>query len=155
MVLTSVSKQPVFDGLYSLAACVGARDANPPAWLKLPAPTSVRVRLCRAGGGGQPPRERHQDAVIRPHRVRSAHDPRARRQLQGERALLASCFHLGSLHGNTQCFLSVQAMARDEKNYYQDTPKQIRRKVAEYKRCHPEQFNAFLESLGVPRPMGL
>lgn len=56
---------------------------------------------------------------------------------------------------NTHCFLSLQAMARDEKNYYQDTPKQIRRKVAEYKRCHPEQFSAFVEALGVPRPTGL
>lgn len=67
----------------------------------------------------------------------------------------ASCFHRGSLRLNTRCLPSVQAMARDEKNYYQDTPKQIRRKVAEYKRCHTDQFNAFLESLGVPRPMGL
>lgn len=51
--------------------------------------------------------------------------------------------------------LLLQAMARDEKNYYQDTPKQIRRKVREYKRCHPEPFNAFVESLGLPRPMDL
>lgn len=55
----------------------------------------------------------------------------------------------------TKSFLSLQAMARDEKNYYQDTPKQIRRKVTEYRRCHPEQFNTFVESLGLSRPMDL
>lgn len=44
----------------------------------------------RAGGGGQPPGERHQDAVVRSDRVRPAHDPRARRQLQGERRLPGS-----------------------------------------------------------------
>lgn len=46
-----------------------------------------------------------------------------------------------------------QAMARDEKNYYQDTPKQIKRKINEYKRFHPEHYSAFMESLGVPQPM--
>ncbi|XP_056302777.1 nucleolar protein 16 [Danio aesculapii] len=40
-----------------------------------------------------------------------------------------------------------KAMARDEKNYYQDTPKQIKRKVELYKRCHPEQYAAFVASL--------
>ncbi|KAG9351946.1 hypothetical protein JZ751_023197 [Albula glossodonta] len=42
---------------------------------------------------------------------------------------------------------NYKAMARDEKNYYQDTPKQIRRKVELYKRFHPEQYNAFIASL--------
>lgn len=52
------------------------------------------------------------------------------------------------------CLLaSPQAMARDEKNYYQDTPKQIKRKINEYKRFHPEHYGAFMESLGVPQPM--
>ncbi|XP_068456733.1 nucleolar protein 16 [Clinocottus analis] len=40
-----------------------------------------------------------------------------------------------------------KAMAMDEKNYYQDTPKQIKRKINEYKRCHPEHYSAFLASL--------
>ncbi|XP_030649662.1 nucleolar protein 16 [Chanos chanos] len=40
-----------------------------------------------------------------------------------------------------------KAMARDEKNYYQDTPKQIKRKVELYKRCHPEEYAAFIASL--------
>ncbi|CAL1573383.1 unnamed protein product [Knipowitschia caucasica] len=40
-----------------------------------------------------------------------------------------------------------KSMARDEKNYYQDTPKQIKRKINEYKRCHPDHFNAFMSSL--------
>lgn len=38
----------------------------------------------RAGRGGQPPGERHQDAVVGPDRVRSAHDPGTQRGLQGE-----------------------------------------------------------------------
>lgn len=42
---------------------------------------------------------------------------------------------------------SFQAMARDEKNYYQDTPKQIKRKIELYKQCHPEEYAAFLELL--------
>lgn len=40
-----------------------------------------------------------------------------------------------------------KAMARDEKNYYQDTPKQIKRKINEYKRCHPDHYNAFMSSV--------
>lgn len=40
-----------------------------------------------------------------------------------------------------------KAMARDEKNYYQHTPKQIKRKVELYKRCHPEDYAAFMASL--------
>ncbi|XP_022616587.1 nucleolar protein 16 [Seriola dumerili] len=46
-----------------------------------------------------------------------------------------------------------KAMARDEKNYYQDTPKQIKRKINEYKRCHQQHYNAFISSLAVPQPM--
>ncbi|KAL7844631.1 hypothetical protein SRHO_G00231700 [Serrasalmus rhombeus] len=40
-----------------------------------------------------------------------------------------------------------KAMSRDEKNYYQDTPKQIKRKVDSYKRCHPKDYEAFIASL--------
>ncbi|XP_008292301.1 nucleolar protein 16 [Stegastes partitus] len=46
-----------------------------------------------------------------------------------------------------------KAMARDEKNYYQDTPKQIKRKINEYKRCHPRHFDDFVNSLGATQPM--
>ena len=38
-----------------------------------------------------------------------------------------------------------QAMARDHRNYYQDTPKQIRRKILTFKGI-PEQYNAYLAS---------
>lgn len=40
-----------------------------------------------------------------------------------------------------------KAMARDEKNYYQDTPKQIRNKINVYKRFYPAEWQAFVESL--------
>ncbi|XP_072230635.1 nucleolar protein 16 [Leuresthes tenuis] len=46
-----------------------------------------------------------------------------------------------------------KAMARDEKNYYQDTPKQIKRKINEYKRCHAEHYTNFMSSLAAPEPM--
>lgn len=56
------------------------------------------------------------------------------------------------LEANEQpcCLFSLQAMARDEKNYYQDTPKQIKRKINEYMRCHPDDFDAFMDSLAAP-----
>jgi hypothetical protein len=38
-------------------------------------------------------------------------------------------------------------MARDEKNYYQDTPKQIRNKINVYKRFYPTEWQAFIDSL--------
>ncbi|KAK2118474.1 Nucleolar protein 16 [Saguinus oedipus] len=40
-----------------------------------------------------------------------------------------------------------KAMARDEKNYYQDTPKQIRNKINVYKRFYPAEWQDFLDSL--------
>nr|KAF6349520.1 NOP16 nucleolar protein [Myotis myotis] len=40
-----------------------------------------------------------------------------------------------------------KAMARDEKNYYQDTPKQIRNKINVYKRFYPAEWEAFTHSL--------
>jgi len=38
-----------------------------------------------------------------------------------------------------------KAMARDDKNYYQDTPKQIRRKILTFKSI-PEQYREYLNS---------
>lgn len=40
-----------------------------------------------------------------------------------------------------------QEMARDEKNYYQDTPKQIKRKINVYKNFYPEEYKNFIASL--------
>ncbi|KAK1788105.1 hypothetical protein P4O66_016568 [Electrophorus voltai] len=48
-----------------------------------------------------------------------------------------------------------KAMARDEKNYYQDTPKQIKRKVDLYKRCHPEEYATFIASLETGSSSGM
>lgn len=38
-----------------------------------------------------------------------------------------------------------KAMARDHKNYYQDTPKQIKRKIETFKKI-PSHYDAYLES---------
>lgn len=67
-----------------MSNCVCACNTNPPACLEHPGPKFICVGLCRVGARGQPPRERLQDAVVGSNRVRSAHDQRARRQLQGE-----------------------------------------------------------------------
>uniref|UniRef100_A0A2K5DE13 Nucleolar protein 16 n=1 Tax=Aotus nancymaae TaxID=37293 RepID=A0A2K5DE13_AOTNA len=40
-----------------------------------------------------------------------------------------------------------KAMARDENNYYQDTPKQIRNKINVYKCFYPAEWQDFLNSL--------
>ncbi|NXU56541.1 NOP16 protein, partial [Turnix velox] len=42
---------------------------------------------------------------------------------------------------------NYKEMARDEKNYYQDTPKQIKRKINVYKNFYPEEYKAFIASL--------
>jgi ubiquinone biosynthesis protein COQ9 len=39
----------------------------------------------------------------------------------------------------------LQAMARDPKNYYQETWKQIRNKIKKFKNI-PEQYSKYLES---------
>ncbi|XP_063059197.1 nucleolar protein 16-like [Engraulis encrasicolus] len=50
--------------------------------------------------------------------------------------------HMMREHGE-----NYKAMARDEINYYQDTPAQIRRKIENYKRYYPEEYAAFAQSL--------
>ncbi|XP_042309692.1 nucleolar protein 16 [Sceloporus undulatus] len=50
--------------------------------------------------------------------------------------------HMIRSHGE-----NYKAMARDEKNYYQDTPKQIKRKINVYKRFYPEEYKTFVDSL--------
>nr|XP_034973794.1 nucleolar protein 16-like [Zootoca vivipara] len=50
--------------------------------------------------------------------------------------------HMIQSHGE-----NYKAMARDEKNYYQDTPKQIKRKINVYKHFYPEEYQTFVASL--------
>ncbi|XP_041050512.1 nucleolar protein 16 [Carcharodon carcharias] len=42
---------------------------------------------------------------------------------------------------------NYKAMARDERNYYQDTPNQIKNKIASYKRFYPSEYNALVTPL--------
>ncbi|XP_010288431.1 PREDICTED: nucleolar protein 16, partial [Phaethon lepturus] len=42
---------------------------------------------------------------------------------------------------------NYKEMARDEKNYYQDTPKQIKRKINVYKNFYAEEYKDFIASL--------
>lgn len=42
---------------------------------------------------------------------------------------------------------NYKEMARDEKNYYQDTPKQIKRKINVYKNFYPDEYKDFIASL--------
>ncbi|XP_077597495.1 nucleolar protein 16 [Stigmatopora nigra] len=43
-----------------------------------------------------------------------------------------------------------KAMAHDEKNYYQDTPKQIRKKIMYFKQLYPEKYNECMVPLADP-----
>lgn len=63
----------------------GKKETNEWSFLKM-CFTSwfVFVWLSRAGRGSKPSRERHQDVIVRPDRVRSVHDPRTQRRLQGK-----------------------------------------------------------------------
>ncbi|XP_067852476.1 nucleolar protein 16 [Heptranchias perlo] len=42
---------------------------------------------------------------------------------------------------------NYKAMARDEMNYYQDTPHQIKKKIESYKRFYPSEYNVLVSSL--------
>ncbi|KAM7327627.1 hypothetical protein ACRRTK_013994 [Alexandromys fortis] len=44
-----------------------------------------------------------------------------------------------------------KSMARDEKNYYQDTPKQIRNKINVYKRFYPTEWQSFVDLCRIRR----
>ncbi|XP_012695558.1 nucleolar protein 16 [Clupea harengus] len=58
------------------------------------------------------------------------------------RDLMEYAQHMVKEHGE-----DYKAMARDEKNYYQDTPKQIKRKIEDYKRYHPDEYSVFMQAL--------
>ncbi|XP_020372473.2 nucleolar protein 16 [Rhincodon typus] len=42
---------------------------------------------------------------------------------------------------------NYKAMARDEINYYQDTPNQIKRKIESYRCFYPDEYNALVDSV--------
>nr|XP_014424874.1 nucleolar protein 16 [Pelodiscus sinensis] len=67
------------------------------------------------------------------------------------RDLIEYVQHMIRNHGVARCSVSwglpPAAMARDEKNYYQDTPKQIKSKIRVYKRFYPQEFQAFTAAL--------
>ncbi|XP_067899567.1 nucleolar protein 16 [Heterodontus francisci] len=42
---------------------------------------------------------------------------------------------------------NYKAMARDEINYYQDTPHQIKKKIEAYERFYPSEYNVLVASL--------
>ncbi|KAF7697379.1 nucleolar protein 16 [Silurus meridionalis] len=89
--------------------------------------------------------EEPEDLVIKPYVIRELEEEAS--QLRKDTTTCSTDMiefvqHMIREHGE-----NYKAMARDEKNYYQDTPKQIRRKVELYKRCHGNEYTAFLASL--------
>jgi len=68
-----------------------------------------------------------------------ANAPQAKRLLLSEPEV-NYCIHMIEKYGE-----DYKAMARDRKNYYQDTPKQIRKKISTFKNI-PSQYNAYLKS---------
>jgi len=58
------------------------------------------------------------------------------------REMIEYAQHMMREHGE-----NYKAMARDEINYYQDTPAQIRKKIENYRRYYPEEYAAFAQSL--------
>ncbi|XP_022080608.1 nucleolar protein 16-like isoform X2 [Acanthaster planci] len=61
------------------------------------------------------------------------------RSVRISQPLMNYCIRLMEKYGE-----DYKAMARDPKNYYQDTPKQIRRKINLFKSI-PEQYNPYIQ----------
>lgn len=68
-----------------------------------------------------------------------ANAPQAKRLLLSEPEV-KFCIHMMEKHGE-----DYKAMARDRKNHYQDTPKQIKKRIMTFKNI-PSQYNAYLKS---------
>lgn len=71
--------------------------------------------------------------------MEEANLPYAKRAKLSE-PMVKYCTHLMDKYGE-----DYKAMARDKKNHYQDTPKQIKKKITLFKQM-PEQYKAYLES---------
>ncbi|XP_038045490.1 nucleolar protein 16-like [Patiria miniata] len=61
------------------------------------------------------------------------------RSIRISQAMMSYCTRLMEKYGE-----DYKAMARDPKNYYQDTPKQIRKKINLFKSI-PEQYNPYIK----------
>lgn len=89
--------------------------------------------------------ERPRDLVRKPYVVNDLEAEASLPEKKGNtlsRDLIDYVQYMVENHGE-----DYKAMARDEKNYYQDTPKQIRNKINVYKRFYPTEWQAFIDSL--------
>lgn len=89
--------------------------------------------------------ERPRDLVRKPYVVNDLEAEASLPEKKGNtlsRDLIDYVRYMVENHGE-----DYKAMARDEKNYYQDTPKQIRNKINVYKRFYPTEWQAFIDSL--------
>lgn len=89
--------------------------------------------------------ERPKDLVRKPYVVNDLEAEASLPEKKGNtlsRDLIEYVHYMVENHGE-----DYKAMARDEKNYYQDTPKQIRNKINVYKRFYPTEWQSFVDSL--------
>lgn len=89
--------------------------------------------------------ERPKDLVRKPYVVNDLEAEASLPEKKGNtlsRDLIDYVHYMVENHGE-----DYKAMARDEKNYYQDTPKQIRNKINVYKRFYPTEWQVFVDSL--------
>ncbi|KAF7249555.1 Nucleolar protein 16 [Varanus komodoensis] len=107
----------------------------------IPIPKGIQ-QVMKMEVDGQEPKKKH---VRKPYVLNELEAEASLPEKKSEtlsRDLIDYVQHMIRNHGE-----NYKAMARDEKNYYQDTPKQIKRKINVYKRFYPEEYQAFTASL--------
>ncbi|NXX76374.1 NOP16 protein, partial [Urocolius indicus] len=110
----------------------------------LPIPKKLRVSAAEAGVGSNR-REQGQTMVRKPYVVNEMEYEASLPEKKSNtlsRDLIDYVRYMIQNHGE-----NYKEMARDEKNYYQDTPKQIKRKINVYKNFYPEEYKDFVASL--------